>query len=177
MDFLIRQSFNFLIAIGIGITIGILFDIYRGLWKRCAPPSKTMPLWDIFWWFLVTSLVFFILLNLNWGELRLYLLLGQIIGFVFYFRRISRYFLKNFIAFLYLAEKIIKKLLMIIVIPLRVIKRILIFPFMVVSLLLNRIIKVFKKLMWVVRLIFRAIPRKCKKAIKKFFFKNSRNKK
>jgi len=176
MDFLMVQFFNFLTAIGIGLIIGILFDIYRGLWKKCTPSSKTMPLWDIFWWLLVTSLVFFILLNLNWGELRLYLLLGQIIGFVFYLKRISRYFLKNFILFLHCMEKIIKRIIMIIVIPLRIIKKILVFPFKVARLFFDRFKRLLKKVVWVVLLIFRAIPRKCKKTIKKFF-KNSRNKK
>ncbi|MEL7566727.1 MAG: spore cortex biosynthesis protein YabQ [Dehalobacterium sp.] len=176
MDFLMVQLINFITAIGIGFIIGILFDVYRGLWKKCTPSSKTMPLWDIFWWLLVTSLVFLILLNLNWGELRLYLLLGQIIGFVFYLKRISRYFLKNFILFLHCAEKIIKKIIMIIVIPFRVIKKIVVFPFKIVRLVFRRSKVILKKSVWVIGLVLRAIPRKCKKILKKLF-KRSRNKK
>ncbi|MGI6685114.1 MAG: spore cortex biosynthesis protein YabQ [Bacillota bacterium] len=181
MDFLIAQCFNFLSAIGIGLLIGVLFDFYRGLGRKCRPSPKTIPLWDIFWWLLVTVLVFYILLNLNWGELRLYLFLGQIIGFVFYYKKISPYFLRNFIAFLNFLEKAIKKLVIIIVIPLRVIKNAILWPFIFIYLGIKRIVHYYKKTVWVSGLIFRAVPRKLKKVlkgiIKKIFLKSSRIKK
>ncbi|MGI6630498.1 MAG: spore cortex biosynthesis protein YabQ [Bacillota bacterium] len=174
MDFLITQIFNFFMAIGIGLLIGVLFDLYRGLWKKYAPPSKTMPLWDVFWWLLVTALVFFILLNLNWGELRLYLFLGQIIGFVFYYKKISPYFLKKIIAFLYWMEKIFKKLVIIIVIPIRIIRKILLWPFIMITIVIKRIVFFLKKIRWAGGLVFRAIPRKIRKQIKKIIKKFSK---
>jgi len=181
MDFLIAQVTNFFSAIGIGLLIGVMFDLYRGMWKKCAPSSKTMPLWDIIWWLLVTALVFFILLNINWGELRLYLFLGQIIGFVIYYKKISPHFLKRFIVFLTWLEKTVKKLVIIVVIPFRVMKTILLWPITIVFLVMKKIILFLKKVGRVSGLILRAIPRKIKKRIKKivkkFFFKNSRIKK
>lgn len=180
MDFLVTQIFYFFMAIGIGLLIGVLFDLYRGLWKKCAPPSKTMPLWDVFWWLLVTVLVFFILLNLNWGELRLYLFLGQIIGFVLYYKRISPYFLKRFIAFLYWMEKIIKKLVIIIVVPIRIIKKIILGPFIIITFVIKKTVFFLKKAGWAGGLVFRAIPRKLRKLIQKIIKisqKNSRIKK
>lgn len=176
MNFLMGQFFNFIAAIGIGLIIGILFDIYRGIWKKWASSSKTMPLWDVLWWLLVTVLVFFLLLNLNWGELRFYILLGQLIGFVFYLKRISPYFLRKFILFLYCLEKTIKRMILLILIPLKIIIRISVFPFMVLRLFYIKFKRIFKKVIWLVGLIFRAIPRKCKTIMKKFI-KIGRNKK
>lgn len=176
MNFFIVQFFNFIVAIGIGIIVGLLFDIYRGLGKKCRPSSRSMPLWDIFWWIMVTSLVFFILLNLNWAEIRLYIFLGGLIGFVFYYKKISPYFLKRFIGFLFWLEKTIKKIVRLILIPIRVIKRIILIPVMAVALFCHKTAQLFKKAVWVVKLIFRTIPRKCK-IILKNFLKNSRNKK
>lgn len=177
MDFLTGQFLNFLSAIGIGLVIGLLFDIYRGLWKKCAPPAVMMPLWDVFWWIGITLLVFFILLHLTWGELRLYLFLGQIIGFVFYLKKISRHFLPRFIHCLSWVEKVIKRIIKILRIFFRIIKRIVVWPFALVGLCLYKIITFFRKGFWLISLLFRVIPRKCKKAVKKFLSPKSRNKK
>lgn len=166
MDFLMIQFFNFSAAIGIGLIIGVLFDIYRGLWKKWASASKTMPFWDVLWWLLVTALVFLLLLNLNWGELRLYILLGQLIGLVFYFKKLSLYFLRNFILFLHCMENVVKKMIALIVIPLKIIIKILVFPLMMIRLFFYRFKKVVKKISWLLGLIFRAIPRKGKSIIK-----------
>ncbi|ATW26995.1 spore cortex biosynthesis protein YabQ [Candidatus Formimonas warabiya] len=171
MEFLALQVVNFLLSIAIGVFIGLLFDVYRGLWKRLSPPRITRPLWDITWWVMVTGFVFVVLLWCNWGEVRFYLFLGQIIGLVFYLKKMSRTFLRFFLKFLFWTENFLKTCFRIGLIPFKILKRIIFLPFACVSILLFHIMGFLKKFLILLKRLTWALPKKMVKRWRKFFWK------
>ncbi|HEX6971904.1 MAG TPA: spore cortex biosynthesis protein YabQ [Limnochordia bacterium] len=69
-----------------GALVGILFDIYRLLRAFMRPGAWLTVLMDLAFWLLATPLVFGLLLIGNWGELRLFALLGLGCGLFAYFQ-------------------------------------------------------------------------------------------
>lgn len=88
------QIANFLITIFNGMIIGLLFDGYRVLRGIMTPKMLITELGDLLFWLIATMLVFGTLIFINWGEVRLYIFIGLMIGFVLYMRLFSRYILR-----------------------------------------------------------------------------------
>jgi spore cortex biosynthesis protein YabQ len=87
------QIKNFLITIFNGMLIGLLFDGYRVLRGIMTPKMLITDLGDLLFWLIATMLVFCTLIFINWGEVRVYIFIGLMIGFVLYMRLFSRYVL------------------------------------------------------------------------------------
>ena len=90
MHSIFDQLFAFLVTIGIGFLAGILFDIYRvfrGLW---GPRKLGTFIGDFLFWFIMTGVVFTLLLIGNWGEIRIYVFIGMALGAYFYVRLLSK---------------------------------------------------------------------------------------
>lgn len=73
-----------------GVLMGVLFDCLRVV--RGLAPRRTPLLWvlDLVYWVVLTPLMAGLLLQANWGELRLYVLLGIGTGLALYFAFGSR---------------------------------------------------------------------------------------
>lgn len=85
------QIYSFLGTIITGLVLGILFDFYR-VFRIITRPKKILTLLgDIIFGLLATVAVFLILLYSNWGEFRLYVFIGMIIGIFFYYNLLSRW--------------------------------------------------------------------------------------
>ena len=69
----------------------MLFDIYRLIAKQCKLKKLGIMLGDIVFWLLFTPLAFLFLLWGNWGEVRLYVLIGLIAGVILYLHCLSRF--------------------------------------------------------------------------------------
>ena len=80
MDTLAGQVYGFTATIAAGLSLGLLFDLYR-LWRRATSPKKAVTaLSDILFWVIATPLTYIYLLMGNWGELRFYVVLGLLLG-------------------------------------------------------------------------------------------------
>jgi len=90
MESIYDQLFAFFVTIGIGFLAGILFDVYRvfrGLWR---PKKLGTFIGDILFWFVMTVIVFILLLVGNWGEIRIYVFIGIALGAYLYVRFFSK---------------------------------------------------------------------------------------
>ena len=85
-----EQFQAFLLMVGIGMVAGLCYDVYRVTRIHLGLSRLGSSIGDIMFWFLLTPLVFIMLLYGNWGELRLYVFLGLGCGVGLYFKLISR---------------------------------------------------------------------------------------
>jgi spore cortex biosynthesis protein YabQ len=86
MHSLDSQVYSFIVIILTGITVGILFDLF-GVTRDAIHPGKIVGIiGDIFFWITITVIIIFLLLVGNWGEPRLYILIGAAVGVYIYIR-------------------------------------------------------------------------------------------
>lgn len=85
------QIENFLITVFCGLLVGLLFDGYRVLRGILNPKTLFTDVGDLIFWVVSTMVVFTALLLTNWGEVRVYVFLGLIIGFSVYVKLLSRH--------------------------------------------------------------------------------------
>ncbi|MGE5506977.1 MAG: spore cortex biosynthesis protein YabQ [Chitinophagales bacterium] len=78
------------LVVGLGALLGLLFDVYRVLRGRLRPGRKATLLGDLLFWAVATVLTFGALLAGNWGEIRLYVWLGCLLGACLYHLWLSR---------------------------------------------------------------------------------------
>ena len=111
-----NQAYVFAIFIINGFLIGILFDIFRILRKSFKTPDFITYIEDILFWILSALLLLYSIFKFNNGELRMYIFLGIISGFIVY----SLIFSKLFIDISVYSIKFIKKLInMLIIVPVK----------------------------------------------------------
>lgn len=107
MDTLAGQVYGFAATIAAGLSLGLLFDLYR-LWRRAIGPKKAVTaLSDIVFWVIATPLTYIYLLMGNWGELRLYVVLGLLLGLFLYFTVFSVIVLNLLITLWYYSAAVI----------------------------------------------------------------------
>jgi len=113
------QGLLFLWAVLTGGSIGFLYDAFRIL-------RKTMPLFakyavaaqDTVFWLAATGVMFWFLLHENFGEIRLFAVLGAALGVVLYFAALSRPLTKILVTVIEFLKKVIITALKIIFAPL-----------------------------------------------------------
>ena len=89
MQSLASQFYAFVVTILMGLIIGVFFDIYR-VTKRLVRPGRVLGyLGDVLFWVICTFTVFFMLLVGNWGEIRLYVIIGVLVGTSVYIKFFS----------------------------------------------------------------------------------------
>ena len=133
-----NQAYTFMLFIINGISIGILFDIFRITRKTFKTCDFITYIQDTIFWILSGILTLYFIFIFNNGEIRLYIFLGIILGIVLYMLSISKYFIK---INTFILEKI-KKVVEIILLPIRKILRILLFrPISFIFINFNKIFK------------------------------------
>lgn len=77
---------TFAIMLVSGITLGLLYDLYRSVrrWGRWG--TAWTALGDLLYWLLATSITFLVLVLCNDGELRAYVFIALAVGTYSYFR-------------------------------------------------------------------------------------------
>ncbi len=83
---LATQTKNFLLSLGIGFILGIVYDVFRII-RLCISSKKAVIItFDILYCIVLCFTFFVFLITVNEGQFRFYLLLGAGIGFsVYYF--------------------------------------------------------------------------------------------
>lgn len=82
-----QQLRLFTLSLGLGFLLGIVYDLFRSLrliFSR-TPGKYTLFVQDIIYVILCAVITFLFLLSENYGEIRAYVLAGEIIGFFAYY--------------------------------------------------------------------------------------------
>ncbi|MCL2049630.1 MAG: spore cortex biosynthesis protein YabQ [Defluviitaleaceae bacterium] len=150
------QAQLFLWTVLVGAVIGLFYDCFRIL--RRVVPLLALPfavyLEDFIFWVAATGGTFYFMLNQNYGEIRVFSVLGAGLGAVLYFVTISRLVMLVFVTVIEYMKKVIAAALRIIFFPLRVL----------VSWLSPYLKKIYKK----VRFVLRSVRMYGKIRLKKF---------
>lgn len=135
MQSLTSQFFAFLVMVLIGLTVGVSFDIYNVTKKTIRPRRIFVMIGDIFFWVITTINIIFMLLVGNWGEIRLYVVIGIAIGTLIYFRLLRKkvikvllYIMKMLTKILGLLLKVIHYVWLVIMFPFFLVKKIIVVP-------------------------------------------------
>lgn len=95
-----NQAYLFLVFSLTGVIIGILFDFFRILRRSIKTPNIITYIQDILFWILTGIIVLYSIWYFNNGELRIFVLLGLILGVLIYITTLSNIIVKIFTKFL-----------------------------------------------------------------------------
>lgn len=81
---LATQTRSFLLSLGFGFVMGILYDVFR-LVRVCISNGKKIQIaFDVAFCIVLAFLTFIFFMTVNEGEFRIYLILGEAVGFCVY---------------------------------------------------------------------------------------------
>ncbi|WP_313757803.1 spore cortex biosynthesis protein YabQ [Tissierella sp.] len=88
---LMLELYIFFTVVYGGLIAGFIYDIYKTI-RYFSKPSKIITyIEDILFWTIIASVLFFILIKINWGEIRGYIVFGFMIGVFIYLRIFSKF--------------------------------------------------------------------------------------
>lgn len=112
MNTLLLSQFNTVFIFFLtGICIGLLFDFFRIQRKVLKTCDFITYIQDILFWIVSGLIIIFVIMKYTNGEIRIYMVLGIILGILIYFLIISKYIMKIFVCILSFLLNIIGKLL------------------------------------------------------------------
>ena len=79
------QTEIFLLALGFGFILGIFYDVFRTFRMIISDSAPFIFLMDILYFLLCTFLVFCFNLTVDGGKIRLYVMLGDLLGWLIYY--------------------------------------------------------------------------------------------
>lgn len=115
------EAIIFLIFIIIGILTSIMFDFFRILRKTFKTPDFVTHIEDILFGIITWFLLIYSLIFLNNGNLRLYIIVGIILGIILYFLLFSKYIVCISVKILQTIKFIISKVFGIVCYPVMII--------------------------------------------------------
>ena len=118
---IISQLYTLICFILTGISIGILFDIFRIIRKSFKTLDIITYIEDFIFWFLTGLILIFSIILFNNGILRGYIFIGIIFGIIIHILLISKFFVNFFVIIINYVKKIIA-------IPLKIIQKYIIHP-------------------------------------------------
>jgi len=129
------QFLYFALTVGIGLLIGVAFDLYRILRGLVQPGKIITNVGDLFFWLLVTILAFVLLIFGNRGEVRFYVFIGIAVGLLVYLNLLSKHIINAIVCFINLVKRIIELikravafLVMCVTYPIKIVYRALLLP-------------------------------------------------
>lgn len=120
----IQQFYSFLIFVGIGILIVLIFDIFRILRKSFKTPDSITFLEDVLFLLITGIILIYSIMKFNSGKIRFYIFLGLLIGGIIYALNVSKYFIKINIKIIETIKIMINYILNIISFPFKIIFKI-----------------------------------------------------
>lgn len=145
---LINQTSLFLIFTIDGVLIGIIFDIFRILRKTIKTSDFVTYIEDFLFWIITSIILFYSIFTYNNGELRFFMFLAVILGFVLYLCTISSYLIKINVKIINVIKRIFLKLFEIIYKPLiktfKILKKIIFKPILFVIINIRKNMKNIK---------------------------------
>lgn len=116
-----EQTLVFLYSCGMGFILGLLYDAFRIVRRSFFSKSIFVLIQDLLFWIMSAFLTFVFVLSVNHGEVRGYIFLGEIIGFVIYYFTFSSLVLKFGSGLVNFIKKILLWALNLLFIPFRII--------------------------------------------------------
>ncbi len=145
---LINQTSLFLIFTIDGVLIGIIFDIFRILRKTIKTSDFVTYIEDFLFWIITSIILFYSIFTYNNGELRFFMFLAVILGFVLYLCTISSYLIKINVKIINVIKRIFLNLFEIIYKPLiktfKILKKIIFKPILFVIINIRKNMKNIK---------------------------------
>lgn len=145
---LINQTSLFLIFTIDGVLIGIIFDIFRILRKAIKTSDFVTYIEDFLFWIITSIILFYSIFTYNNGELRFFMFLAVILGFVLYLCTISSYLIKINVKIINVIKRIFLNLFEIIYKPLiktfKILKKIIFKPILFVIINIRKNMKNIK---------------------------------
>jgi spore cortex biosynthesis protein YabQ len=83
------QFQGFLISIGVGVLLGAYYDVFRIFRTVFCSEKRAVFYQDIFYMLTSAIITFLLALGVNYGNVRFYILAGEIIGWCLYFLTIG----------------------------------------------------------------------------------------
>ena len=102
-----NELYIFLLFILTGISIGILFDIFRILRKSFKTLDFITYIQDFLFWIFAGTILLYSIFSFNNGELRGYIFIGVIFGVFLYMLIFRKYFIKASVTIIRILKKII----------------------------------------------------------------------
>lgn len=113
------QAWLFLSTLIAGMAIGLFYDFFRIARKVIPHAGWVVQLQDLLFWVAATIGVFYFMLLRNFGEIRMFAILGVVIGAVLYFYTISKPVLKVSVTVVNFIKRVISTAIHIITTPIR----------------------------------------------------------
>ena len=132
-----NQAYLFLVFSLTGVIIGILFDFFRILRRSIKTPNIITYIQDILFWILTGIIVLYSIWYFNNGELRIFVLLGLILGVLIYITTLSNIIVKIFTKVLVFFINIFK-------VPFKILHNLINKIITIISVLSNKITKKIK---------------------------------
>ena len=106
-----EQLISFIYFIIVGIVLSIIFDIFRILRRTIKTSDIVTNIQDILFCIITGIIILFSIFYFNGGELRVYILIGIILGIALYMVFISKYFIKINVAIINFIKKFLHLLI------------------------------------------------------------------
>ena len=135
----------FMQMVGLGAAAGSLYDVFRVLRVTFKHPNVLIQLEDLLYWVMVTFGVFYFALNVNNGDVRVFMIVGIALGVVIYFLTVSVLFIKMAAALLNLSKNIVLLMFRIFLWPVKTLLYFLSFPYRALRRLAKHVGKPVKK--------------------------------
>ncbi len=121
----IKNQINvFLLCVGIGLLAGFVYDIFKIIRKSFRHKNVYIQIEDFMYWIIVTFTSFLILLHKNNGAIRMYGIIGLLIGYVINETLVSKWTVEIGVRFVTYVLIFIKQLIKIVMFPIRVLLKI-----------------------------------------------------
>ena len=134
----LNQAYLFIIFCATGILIGLIFDIFRIIRKLFKTPDFLTYIEDICFWIISGLILIYSIFIFNNGEIRLYMFIAISLGIITYILTFSRFF----VIIGYKFSNFVKKLIInILIIPLKILKKLLFRPITFISINIRNISK------------------------------------
>ena len=115
------QALLFLSTVLVGGAIGLLFDLFRIFRKTTRHSRLAVTLEDLFFWVAATGLTFYYMLHRNYGEIRVFSLVGVAIGLVLYLATISRWVVAVLVAVVNYLKRVVAAAVRVVMVPVRLV--------------------------------------------------------
>lgn len=119
---LILDLHIFLGSIYGGLIAGFVYDLYKTIRYYSKPSKFRTYLGDLLFWIILSILFFYILLKINWGEVRGYIIIGFLFGIVLYKKIFSKAIYQLCLKIAGVIRKLLGKLVFVIIYPFKYLK-------------------------------------------------------
>ncbi len=133
-----EQVLIFLASLGVGFLLGVLYDFLRAVRLSFTRGKIAVVIFDLIYFFSVAFFSYIFILAANKGEVRSYIIIGELLGAVFYYFSFGIAVVKITNRFVSLLKRFYSFVFKIISFPFRLIKRL-------VSRFFGKLSKFFKK--------------------------------